>query len=682
MNGPFGNMFPYTNFHEMNLDWMIQVAKDFLDQYTNIQETIQTGLDNIASADEQAQTDLQNKYDALKDLLDGWYDQHSEDIAGQLADALEDLSEALSTAIGNFNENADTKEALVLASIPDDYTALGNAVTALNTSYAITKEHTERGFNTDQSPFELNYKYAYPLQFVVGGIVAATGAFNTTTTTRVRLTEYVHVDAACKLKVFNLSNAAFGVSIIKKGTPISYVGDQYQTAETLTFDAEAGADYCLMARVEAHPSDNVTDAYLKMANDCIFLTKGDFFQAEQSVAYFGKTFIFCTNSKLRIQTSQTCRYLHGRTSVTGTDSEFEYTIGAGLYYICVDTSGAFGSDTFKIRNYATLTKKDFLIAWVYNYWVYSPYDTVVCNTVPMLPLYVRQDIPLYINQDRLGFEIVPSYLVKTDGSYCKFKNTYKMINANGGSIYFDTALIGSYPKNRSITLNDHILGAAKILMVGDSITNRGWLQQQLLERNSDLVFLGSYQTGINTGVTDYLCEAYPGANASDMILENGAHSHINGDYETYITSYLNGQVPDIVTIEFGLNESDASEYRTAVQTLIDLIKTYDTENSHTTKIYVLMPFERAMTENMGDNYNFPRTNRYVASKTLDLEAYSLTDCVLIPTNMILDDRYDYTWTDFDYGYGKTIQVLDDYVHPSQSVGFKKIADTIYSYLGV
>ena len=71
-NGPFGNMFPYTNFHSMNLDWVIQVAKDFLDQYTNIQQTITDGLDALDA-----------KKEALEALLQVWYDEHSQDIADQ-----------------------------------------------------------------------------------------------------------------------------------------------------------------------------------------------------------------------------------------------------------------------------------------------------------------------------------------------------------------------------------------------------------------------------------------------------------------------------------------------------------------------------------------------------------------------------------------------------------------------
>ena len=35
------NNFPYTNFHELNLDWIIKVVKEFLDKYTNMAEEIE-----------------------------------------------------------------------------------------------------------------------------------------------------------------------------------------------------------------------------------------------------------------------------------------------------------------------------------------------------------------------------------------------------------------------------------------------------------------------------------------------------------------------------------------------------------------------------------------------------------------------------------------------------------------
>lgn len=123
-SGIFGEGFPYSNFHDLNTDWIIQIAKDFLDQYTHIQDVISDGL-----------TGLQNKYDTLQSLLDNWYITHSEDIANQLADALESLNEwyithqnylnqTLNDNILAFNNAANLKTQQSIESIPPDYTTL------------------------------------------------------------------------------------------------------------------------------------------------------------------------------------------------------------------------------------------------------------------------------------------------------------------------------------------------------------------------------------------------------------------------------------------------------------------------------------------------------------------------------------------------------------------------------
>lgn len=131
--------FPYTNFHELNLDWIVKIAKDFLDQYTHIQEVIQTGLSDLAESREtgleelnqktlDGLADLQEKYDTLNGLLQAWYDTHSADIAGQLADAIAD-----------FNAAAEAKSQELLDSWPADYSELvtgyNNLKSAINSDY-------------------------------------------------------------------------------------------------------------------------------------------------------------------------------------------------------------------------------------------------------------------------------------------------------------------------------------------------------------------------------------------------------------------------------------------------------------------------------------------------------------------------------------------------------------------
>ena len=136
--------FPYTDMHNLNLDWIIKIAKDFLDQYTHIQQLISDGEESLQNLTTEGLQQLQDKADALEAALNAWYNEHSEDIANQLAESLQDMYEwysehmtlmdtALTNAITAFNAAAEQKAAQTIESIPDDYTALSNEVLDIHT---------------------------------------------------------------------------------------------------------------------------------------------------------------------------------------------------------------------------------------------------------------------------------------------------------------------------------------------------------------------------------------------------------------------------------------------------------------------------------------------------------------------------------------------------------------------
>lgn len=127
-NGAFGENFPYSNFHDLNMDWIIKIAKDFLDQYSHIQEVIENGEESLQDLTTNGLEQLQTKAEQLEELLQQWYNTHSEDIADQLADALDDIQTALTETVAEFNTRAENKGAEVIASIPDDYSALSAEV--------------------------------------------------------------------------------------------------------------------------------------------------------------------------------------------------------------------------------------------------------------------------------------------------------------------------------------------------------------------------------------------------------------------------------------------------------------------------------------------------------------------------------------------------------------------------
>jgi len=201
-SGAFGENFPYSNFHDLNMDWIIKIAKDFLDQYTHIQQVIQTGLDDMAESRETGLSelnqktldglaDLQTKYDALDGLLQAWYNTHSADIAEQLANALNDLNawytehegyldQYVQDSITQFNTSADQKAQQTIASIPSDYTTLSNDVSDLKSALYFNKTYETQEIeyhtgtissNGGVNPGITDYQYSDAIKLNKGDVI-------------------------------------------------------------------------------------------------------------------------------------------------------------------------------------------------------------------------------------------------------------------------------------------------------------------------------------------------------------------------------------------------------------------------------------------------------------------------------------------------------------------------------
>ena len=137
--------FPYTDMHQLNLDWIVKIAKDFLDQYTHIQQLISDGeqslqelttegLNQLQNSTTDGINQLQEKAENLENALQQWYNTHSLEMAQQLAAALQDMANALSAALSNIDNHVSE----VIASIPADYSAISAIVQALTNKTALT----------------------------------------------------------------------------------------------------------------------------------------------------------------------------------------------------------------------------------------------------------------------------------------------------------------------------------------------------------------------------------------------------------------------------------------------------------------------------------------------------------------------------------------------------------------
>lgn len=239
--------FPYTDMHQLNLDWIIKIAKDFLDQYTSIQQIIADGEQSLHDATQDGLNDLQEKANTLQGLLDAWYTEHSADIANQLADALQDLNDwytehsgfldqYVSDSIAAFNTAAETKAAETIASIPADYSTFYKAFENLQNSL-------------------LNVKYGIPANvYKHSGFLKANGTFDSDQTTSCLTTQPITCKPGDVFKYKGVGQySAVSVLYYLKGEIVSSV--QYNSPAAFTsVTIPAGVDTVVFSSFAINPA--------------------------------------------------------------------------------------------------------------------------------------------------------------------------------------------------------------------------------------------------------------------------------------------------------------------------------------------------------------------------------------------------------------------------------------------
>lgn len=343
-----------------------------------------------------------------------------------------------------------------------------------------------------------------------------------------------------------------------------------------------------------------------------------------------------------------------------------------IKYLILDEKG------FDCVDASSLPENATIIALYYQYSVIPLNIGVICNTLPISEITQRKDIPFHLTWDRLGYRITSSTFNQNTDNYV-IGNGWLTVK-NGYELSQDLSIIDEYGKPNkidvTITQNTNSIANKKILMIGDSITNRGWLQQYISER-ATVDFVGTKQTGDGKGIKDYMCEGYPGKTSTWMCGENSPFWNPNTnmfDFHYYSTTH--NIEPDIVTIEFGLNERIyGDKFVENIQLMIDSIHAHNKD----IRVYVITPFR--MRKGGHDNTYGIDEKSYTYNMSCMLSCETLTECTLIPVWFILNDMYDYDTVNANYGYGNiTYESARDPIHPSKEIGFKKLADMIYSYL--
>ena len=81
----FFNKYPYTDFHEMNLDWCINTIKGLVKAVTDIDGWIETHEDEYKQLKELYDAVMSGNFpDSIKQAFANWMQQNAIDLVGQL----------------------------------------------------------------------------------------------------------------------------------------------------------------------------------------------------------------------------------------------------------------------------------------------------------------------------------------------------------------------------------------------------------------------------------------------------------------------------------------------------------------------------------------------------------------------------------------------------------------------
>lgn len=213
-------------------------------------------------------------------------------------------------------------------------------------------------------------------------------------------------------------------------------------------------------------------------------------------------------------------------------------------------------------------------------------------------------------------------------------------------------------------------------MIGDSFVARGFIQNWLHAINSTLEFIGT-KTTQNYG---YRTEGVSGSRLYYFTDPTTSPFYFDGalDFGAYLSNN-NIDTPDYVVINSAINHTAYNNathgtYFSNLVDLVNMIRSYST----TIKIYVTYGANYAVDP--GSTYGYPN-NRYNEVRTCCNSVYDVENITVVPVDSALIDEFDYNAENIDY-LGSSVKVLSDCVHPSEGVGFRKIANMIYNYLGI
>ena len=250
-----GEMFPGTNFHNLDLDWIIKVIVDFQKQYTELEQTIAEGKTSIETTTQEKLAQLNTEATRILNQLQNAYNSYDSQINADVV-----------TALNQFQIRAQEIVNHTAQTIPQDYSELSASVLTLSTASA---------FTTKMVNLEEQYNII-PLTFTnAGGISSGVPYDSTPPSHRFRtITAYPFPKGSFILIPDNLvSNFAIWCNMYWDAGRYwgSFFGDPEKRLDTFTSNSFAGQteNFYIAISGKTIADGNITDAMISELNNTI-----------------------------------------------------------------------------------------------------------------------------------------------------------------------------------------------------------------------------------------------------------------------------------------------------------------------------------------------------------------------------------------------------------------------------
>lgn len=166
--------WPYSNLHDLNLDWVLQIIGDFKRQYENLEEYFQGLIDQLDEKTQQEIAEFEEAISGYETTLRELESQLSSNLVQTKNDCVTDLTDTRNNYMTTLYNVGESQAVMirdlgqeVRESIPVDYQTLENSAIknigngAPNTSAPVVTDLNDVYYTQDNAMYNFHPGYTY-----------------------------------------------------------------------------------------------------------------------------------------------------------------------------------------------------------------------------------------------------------------------------------------------------------------------------------------------------------------------------------------------------------------------------------------------------------------------------------------------------------------------------------------